>query len=116
MMIPEKRVVTLDLVGGFVWKHCDGTHSVTDLVNLMAEEFKVGRREIEVSLTQYLKTLGARGMVGFLMPKEIIEQLSPKDREALGVKDIAEMSESEGPAGEEGCGAGEPIEKKEGQP
>lgn len=99
MMIPDKRPVTLDLVGGFVWKQCDGTHSVTDLVDLMADEFKVGRREIEASLTQYLKTLGSRGMIGFLMPKEVADQLSDRDRKALGVQDLGEpTAEGAGPA------------------
>lgn len=108
MMIPEKRAVTLDLVGGFVWKNCDGTRSVTELVDLMAEEFKVGRREIEASLTQYLKTLGSRGMIGFLMPKEIADQLSPKDREALGVKDLSELSRGEETPAQGAADAGEP--------
>lgn len=86
--VPESRPVTLDEVGSFVWQHCDGSRTVAELVALLAKEYTLGKREVEVSLTEYLKTLGKRGMVGFLVPKELAEELGEAGRELLGLEEV----------------------------
>lgn len=88
--VPEAKPVTLDAVGSFVWLHCDGEHTVAELVAMMSEEYKVGRREIEFSLTEYLQTLGKRGMVGFLIPKEIAAQLGDAAKDLVGLQEVGE--------------------------
>jgi hypothetical protein len=72
--VPESRPITLDEVGTAVWHLCDGDHTVQDIVKSLAKEYKLQKREVEVSLTEYLKTLGKKGMVGFLVPKDFIEE------------------------------------------
>lgn len=71
--VPESKPVLLDEVGSMVWKLCDGEHTVNDIAVALAKEYKLNRREIEVSLTKYLQTLGKRGMVAFAVPREVAE-------------------------------------------
>ena len=85
--VPESRPIVLDEVGSFVWNYCDGSRSVADLVDLMAAEYQVGKREMELSLTEYLKTLGKRGMVGLLVNREIAEQAGLKGKQIIGLSD-----------------------------
>lgn len=72
-MVPESRPVQLDEVGSFVWHHCDGEHTVSEIADALAREYQLNRREAEVSLTEYLQTLGKRGMVAFAVPREVAE-------------------------------------------
>ena len=91
--VPESRPIVLDEVGTFVWEHCDGTRTVSDVVGLLAAEYKLSRREVEVSLTDYFKTLGKRGMVGFLVPKEVAEELGETGKELVGLEDVGGTAE-----------------------
>jgi len=89
--VPETRPVTLDEVGSRVWHLCDGEHTVGDIARTLAEEYKLGRREVEVSLTEYLRTLGKRGMVGFLVPKEFLDD--EEAGELVGLSDVGTTKE-----------------------
>ena len=71
--VPESRPVILDEVGTRVWQLCDGERTVQQIARALSDEYKLGRREVEASLTEYLRTLGKRGMVGFLVPTEFLE-------------------------------------------
>jgi len=84
--VPDNRPVTLDEVGSRVWQLCDGEHTVAQVARALAEDYKLGRREVEVSLTEYLRTLGKRGMVGFLVPKEFLEEEDAG--ELVGLADV----------------------------
>lgn len=89
--VPENRPVTLDEVGTRVWHLCDGENTVDEIIRTLAEEYKLGRREVEASLTEYLRTLGQRGMVGFLIPHDAIDEA---EREKLvGLQDIGSTRE-----------------------
>lgn len=79
--VPESKPVQLDEVGSFVWRLCDGEHTVNEIVAAMTEEYKLNRREVEVSLTEYLQKLGKRGMIGFAVPRDVAE--------AAGMKGVA---------------------------
>ena len=81
--IPKSRPVNLDVVGSRVWSLCDGEHTVEDMVEALTEEHKLHRREAEVSLTEFLKMLGKRNMVGFVVPKEFLEK-DEEESEAEG--------------------------------
>ena len=89
--VPENRPVTLDEVGSRVWNLCDGDTTVNEIIETLAEEYKLGRREVEASLTEYLRTLGQRGMVGFLIPHEAIEDAD--EGELVGLQDIGSTRE-----------------------
>ena len=73
--VPESKPISLDDVGTFVWTRCDGERSLRDIVTELCSEYKMGRRETELSLIEYMKMLGKRGMVGFAVPKDLIEEI-----------------------------------------
>jgi len=65
--VPPYRQVALDELGTFVIELCDGTHTVRDMIDKFAERFKLNRREAEVSLSSFLRTLAGRSIVGLLI-------------------------------------------------
>ena len=89
--VPESRPITLDEVGTAVWELCDGEHTVEEIVRALSKDYKLQRREVEVSLTEYLRTLGKKGMVGFLIPKEAIEEEDAG--ELVGLEDVGTTRE-----------------------
>ncbi len=89
--VPESRPITLDEVGTRVWHLCDGEHTVEDLIQTLSDEYKLGRREVEASLTEYLKMLGKKGMVGFLVPKDFIED--EEAGELVGLEEVGTTEE-----------------------
>ena len=74
--VPDSRDIALDEVGSLVWRLCDGEHSVDALVDALVERYQLGKREAEVSLTTYLRDLGKRGLIGFLVPEDEDDQAS----------------------------------------
>ncbi len=72
--IPKSRPVNLDVVGSRVWTLCDGEHTVADIAEALTDEHKLHRREAEVSLTEFLRMLGKRNMVAFVVPKEFLAE------------------------------------------
>lgn len=89
--VPESRPITLDEVGTRVWHLCDGEHTVEDMVRALSREYKLQRREVEVSLTEYLRTLGKKGIVGFLVPKDFIDEEDAG--ELVGLEDVGTTRE-----------------------
>ncbi|MCC6730705.1 MAG: PqqD family protein [Chthonomonadales bacterium] len=63
--LPEARGVQLDEVGTFVWRLCDGGHTVEGIVKATSQHYKLNRREVEVSVTTYLQMLTQRNFVGW---------------------------------------------------
>jgi hypothetical protein len=61
---PTHKQVLLDELGTEVWCGCDGEHSVDGLIRSLARKHRLERREVEVSLTAYLRTLAGRGYIG----------------------------------------------------
>src|ERR1043166_4890180 len=60
---PHKQVV-LDEVGSDVWHLCTGENDVDAIVKALAKKYKLSRREVELSLSNYLRTLAQRGLIG----------------------------------------------------
>ncbi len=67
--IPGERKISLDEIGSWVWQKCDGHVSVGKIMENLAKEFKLNPKEAEVSLLSYLKKLGQKRLIGFLMGK-----------------------------------------------
>ena len=65
---PSERTVTkklqLDLLGTAVWDRIDGRCSVQRVIQGFAGEHNLHRKEAEVAVTQFLRDLGKRGLVG----------------------------------------------------
>jgi hypothetical protein len=97
-MVPESRPLVLDEVGTLVWKLCDGEHSFQDLVMALSREYSITQREAEVSMAEFMRLLGRRGMIAFILPKEIAAELTPQQRRELGVQEAEEPEESQRPA------------------
>ncbi|MGE5530737.1 MAG: PqqD family protein [Bacteroidota bacterium] len=96
--VPDSKPVQLDEVGSFVWKRCDGEHTVNEIADALAAEYKLNRREVDVSLTQYLQTLGKRGMIAFAIPRDVAEEAGLSGSASFPG---GEMDEAEKPADEE---------------
>lgn len=98
-MVPESRPVVLDEIGSFVWKLCDGQRSFADIAAALGREYTITAREAEVSLAEFMRRLGRRGMIAFILPKEIADQLTPDQRRELGIKlEEPANANSRGPA------------------
>jgi hypothetical protein len=80
--VPGSRDITLDEVGSRVWRMSNGRRTVEGMIEALATEYKLNRREAEVSLTEYLRQLGQRGMVGLLVDKDEMEEAEVVDEEA----------------------------------
>ncbi len=62
---PAERHVELDEVGGYVWELCDGSNTVEAIVQKTGREYKMNRREAEVSVTMFLQMLHEKNYIGF---------------------------------------------------
>lgn len=62
--IPESRTIELDEFGAQVWVRCDGQHSVEQLVQFTCREYKLNRRQGEVSVVTFMKMLAQRRLIG----------------------------------------------------
>ena len=73
--IPKERKITLDEVGSEVWLMCNGRTSVGQMIESLSAKYQLNRKEAEVSLLSYLKTLGQKRFVGFMLesPKGLQE-------------------------------------------
>ncbi len=60
---PESKDIVLDEIGAGIWKRCDGEHTTADLLAWLRERWQWSWKEAELGLTNYLKTLGKRGVV-----------------------------------------------------
>jgi len=65
--IPRERIVELDAVGEEIWGLCDSEHTLKDMIRTFEERHKLTRGEAEWSLRTYLRDLGKRGLVAFVM-------------------------------------------------
>ena len=65
---PEMAQVLLDDAGTRVVGAIDGERTVKDLIAYVSAEFKLSRKESEVSVLEYMEMLGKRRLIGFQMP------------------------------------------------
>lgn len=79
--VPEKRTLVLDEIGSQVWNMCDGRTSVAAMIKRLCETHKLNAKEAEISLLSYLRTLGRKNLLGFLVEKS---DLRKKKRSASG--------------------------------
>ena len=69
-----ERRISLDEIGTYVWDMCDGETTVRKMIGRFAEEYKLNRKEAEVSMVQYLRTLAKRGLVGIMVPEDAVKK------------------------------------------
>ena len=85
---PDHRRVALDEIGSDVWRLCDGATTVEAVVRALMKKYKLSRREVELSLSLYLKQLAKRGYLGLALapapgaaPQEAVSGLQRKREE-----------------------------------
>lgn len=61
--LPTKKL-QLDVLGTAVWDLVDGNRSVLKIIRDFAEKYQLHPKEAEVSVTQFFRDLGKRGLVG----------------------------------------------------
>jgi hypothetical protein len=61
---PDHRQIVLDELGSRVWQLCTGKNTVDGIVRQLAQQYRLSRREVELSLSRYLQQLARRGLVG----------------------------------------------------
>ena len=62
------RKFELDELGAFVVRLIDGKRSVMDIVDAFGTEHKAGRRETQLSVVTFLKTLVTRNIAAIAIP------------------------------------------------
>ena len=60
----QTKKLQLDSLGSSVWDLLDGKRSVRQLINIFAETHQLQPREAEVAVTQFIRELGRRGLIG----------------------------------------------------
>ena len=68
--IPKERKITLDALGTEVWQLCTGRTTVAQMIAALSEKYQLNTKEAEVSLLSYLKTLGQKRFIGFVLEGE----------------------------------------------
>jgi hypothetical protein len=63
--LPREHRIELDEIGSAVWALCDGRHAVETIVQRLAQQYKLERREVELSLFAFLNTLARRGFIAY---------------------------------------------------
>ena len=60
----QTKKLQLDALGTSVWDLVDGNRSVKRIVRIFAETHRLENREAEISVTQFIRELGRRGLIG----------------------------------------------------
>ena len=60
----QTKKLQLDALGTSVWDLVDGKRSVRTIIQIFAKAHCLGNREAEVSVTNFLRQLGQRGLLG----------------------------------------------------
>ena len=63
-LVQQTKKLQLDALGTSVWDLVDGKRSVGRMVQIFAETHRLENREAEVSVTQFIRELGKRGLLG----------------------------------------------------
>lgn len=58
------KKLELDELGTKAWDMINGTRTVEDIINVFAEDLQLHKREAEASVTQFIRELGKRGLIG----------------------------------------------------
>ena len=82
-MLPDKRVIVLDSIGTYVWKMCDGKHTISQIIKGVQNQYQLTRKEAETSLFTFMQQLGKRNFIGFAIPQQ---QNAPATSEPEPVK------------------------------
>jgi hypothetical protein len=60
----RNKKLQLDVLGTEVWNLIDGRRSVRRIIEVFAETHRLQSREAEAAVTQFIRQLGQRGLIG----------------------------------------------------
>jgi pyrroloquinoline quinone biosynthesis protein D len=63
LVVERGRITEFNILGGEIWKLCDGTRDVGAIVEELLPRFEVGREELTGDVREFLADLVARGWV-----------------------------------------------------
>lgn len=63
---PITKKLELDILGSAVWVLLDGNRSVKQVSREFAKKYSLQSKEAEISVSQFLRQLGKRGLIGFI--------------------------------------------------
>jgi pyrroloquinoline quinone biosynthesis protein D len=63
LVVERGQITELNLLGGEIWKLCNGTRDVAAIVEELLPRFDVEREELERDVAEFLADLAARGWV-----------------------------------------------------
>jgi len=63
LVVERGRITELNVLGGEIWKLCDGTRDLAAIVDALEPRFEVGRDELARDVAEFLADLTARGWV-----------------------------------------------------
>ena len=66
---PEEVRRPLDKYSSYIWKICDGLNTVDHIISTIRNDYKLERKEAEVSTLTYLKQLTEKGLIGLAVAK-----------------------------------------------
>lgn len=66
----SERDIELDEIGSVVWEMCDGKTTIRNMIQHLSERYKLNRKEAEVSLTAFIRSLAKKGLVAIIVPKK----------------------------------------------
>ena len=55
----------LNLLGGLIWKLCDGQRGLDEVVENLAREFDVDRQELEQDVAEFIDSLVEKGWISY---------------------------------------------------
>ena len=56
-------IYNLNAVGAFIWDHLDGEKTLSDILNMIADEFDVSDQDAEIDLQDYISDLNEIGAI-----------------------------------------------------
>ena len=64
--ITGTKNIELDEFGSEIWRMCDGTHRVAQMVAKTVKTYKLNERQAEVSVVAFMRMLSGRRLIGFV--------------------------------------------------
>jgi len=68
--LPRKKEIILDSRGSFIWDCCNGSVTVGEMIERFSEKFNVNRKESEVSIMHFIKSLAKKGLAGAVIRED----------------------------------------------
>lgn len=65
--VRQERSLELDLIGNLVWEASGKESRVCEIIAAIRDRFKISHREAELSVTEFVRALGSRGILAVVM-------------------------------------------------